>query len=117
MSDLRASVGKLAHKIGGVKAAILVEANGIEVAAWGEADFDTVSAELAELWMQVNATDMRSTAGQMMGLQIKGSNGGWVAVPLGEEYVLAVLVDAGVPLGKAMFYASEWVAENLEEFS
>lgn len=116
MFDLYESFEELTRKIGGVKAALIVDNNAIEVATWGEADFETASAELVEIWKQAGASDVCLVSGRMRSLQISGSEGGWTVVPLGDEYMLAILVDAGIVLGKAKFYASEWVLANREEF-
>jgi predicted regulator of Ras-like GTPase activity (Roadblock/LC7/MglB family) len=106
----------LAQTVGGVRAVLVIEISGIEVATWGEMDFETAAAELAELWRQVGATETCAAPGPLKAIDVLGSEGTWVVVPLGTEYMLALLCGPGVAPGKARFYSVEWVREQREDF-
>jgi predicted regulator of Ras-like GTPase activity (Roadblock/LC7/MglB family) len=117
VSDLGDGLEELAGTIGGVRAALVIETSGIEVATWGDADFETSAAELAELWRQVEATETCAASGPLKALDLVGADGTWMAVPLGAEYMLALLCDSAVPPGRARFYASEWTRDRHEDFA
>ncbi len=117
MSDLTIGLGRLAERIGGARAALVIEASGIEVATWGSADFEALAAEWAELWKRIGASDTLAADGKVEALEVRRVDGSWVLVPLADEYVLALLSEPGVPQGKVRFYAREWAIENREDFA
>ncbi len=117
MSDLSASVQALCERIGGVEAAVLLERTGIEVATWGEADFEAVAAELADLWKRASEAGAVCSSGapRMLSLETPGRT--WLVLPVGDDYLLGLATAGGVPPGRARFYAAEWVRAHREEFS
>ncbi len=117
MTDLHESLAELARGLEGVKALLVIEGSGIEVATWGDGDFEAAAAEFAELWRQLGVAEALHRAGATKALTFHGAQGAWVAVPLGEDYVLAVLAGAKMPAGKAQFYATEWAHRHREEFA
>ncbi|GAB4267224.1 MAG: hypothetical protein Kow0092_20470 [Deferrisomatales bacterium] len=117
MSDLERALGALAERAGGVRAALVVETSGIEVACWGRADFEAAAAEWAELWRQVRAGETLGGADGVASVTILGARGGWVALPVGGDYLLLLAFDASVPPGRARFYAAQWARERGEEFA
>jgi predicted regulator of Ras-like GTPase activity (Roadblock/LC7/MglB family) len=117
VSDLTDSLKQLAARIGGVRAVLVIEASGIEVATCGRADFEALAAEWAELWKRVGSSETLFGESALETLELRSAGGGWVVVPLGEEYVLALQAEPGVPPGKVRFYAREWAMENREDFA
>ncbi|MDF1553035.1 MAG: hypothetical protein P1P84_08235 [Deferrisomatales bacterium] len=117
MSDYERTLGELAARISGLRAALVFESSGIEVCSWGGADPDLNAAEFAELLGRLGATDTVAAEGSMDGVTIRGTEGQWLLVPLGAEYALALLAEPAVPQGKLRFYAEEWVAAHREEFA
>jgi len=117
VSDLNAALQELCGRIGGVEAAVVLERTGIEVATWGEADFEAVAAELADLWKRASeaATVCASGAPRMMSVETPGRT--WLLVPLGDDYLLGLAAGGSVPPGRVRFYAAEWVRAHREEFS
>ena len=117
MSDYERTLGELASRISGLRAALVFESSGIEVCSWGGADPDLNSAEFAELLGRLGDTDTVAAEGDLHGVTICGTDGQWLLVPLGAEYALALLAEPTVPQGKLRFYAEEWVAAHREEFA
>ncbi|MHB8765523.1 MAG: roadblock/LC7 domain-containing protein [Deferrisomatales bacterium] len=117
MADLAEALGRLAEDVGGAQAALVLEVSGLEVASWGHGDFEALAAEVAELWRQLAAASELGAAGPVGSLEVLGARGTWVAVPLGQEYLLAVLGRADVPPGKLRFHAGEWAGEHRGEFA
>jgi len=101
----------------GAAAALVLETAGIEVASWGDAEFETAAAEFAGLWREVCATETARAVGVVRALTVEGSLGTWVAVPLGAEYVLSLLSRPGVPPGRLRFWAGEWAREQGGHFA
>lgn len=116
MSDFRSDMENLARSAGAC-AAVVLERSGIDVASWGEADSETAAAEFGELWRQLRAADAARAPGELRSLEIVGTEGAWVAVPVGPDYVVALLTRAGVAPGRARFFASEWAAAHQGEFA
>ncbi len=116
MSDLEDQLRELAHRAG-ARAAVLLETSGIEVAAWGEADAETVAAEFAELWRRVKGAEAPGVLQAVRGLAIEGTHGTWVATALADDYLLAVLAAPSAVPGRARFYASEWAQAHRGEFT
>ena len=117
MSDYERTLGELAARVSGVRAALVFESSGIEVCSWGETDPDLNSAEFAELLGHLGDTDTVAAEGALYGISIHGAAGQWLLLPLGVEYALALLADPSVPQGKLRFYAGEWVVAHREEFA
>jgi predicted regulator of Ras-like GTPase activity (Roadblock/LC7/MglB family) len=117
MSDLAEGLARLADRIGGARAALVIESSGIEVATWGRANFEAVAAECAELWKRAGSSETLIRDGIVETLEVRGAEGGWLLLSLGEEYVLALLAEPLVPPGKVRFYAKEWAIENREDFA
>lgn len=116
MSDYERTLGELASRVSGVRAALVFEASGIEVCSWGEADPDLNAAEFAELIGRVQETDSVNAEGEVRGLSIQGERGQWLLLPVGAGYALALLADESVPSGRLRFYAEEWVLANQGDF-
>ncbi len=114
MSDLDRALQDLCGRLGGVRAAVVMESSGIEVAAWGEADFETIAAELAELWSAAARAESVGPGLRSMVLEADGEV--WTLTALGEGYVVALLTAQGVPPGKVRFHAGEWARALREEF-
>ncbi len=117
MAELQEALGALANEVGGVRAALVVEATGIPVAAWGEVEEDHLAAELADLWARAGAPGLCTGTGQPRAVEFSGAGGAWVAVQLGDEYLLALLTGQGVPSGRVRFLAGEWAAARRKEFA
>lgn len=117
MSDLSGSLAALAEGLDGVVAALVIEATGIEVETWGDVDFEAAAAEWADLWKQARNTESLAPAGRVDAFQLNTSVGCWVAVPLGQDYVLTLLAAPELPPGKARFYAREWALRHSEVFT
>ncbi len=115
--ELGERLRELCRRVGGARAAVIFERTGIEVAAWGDTDAETAAAEVAELWQQASDAETLARAGGVTGLDLRAAGATWVTVPLGREYVLAVLAGAEIPPGKARFYAAEWARLHGEEFA
>lgn len=117
MADLHDSLEELARTLLGSRAILVIERSGIEVATWGREDFEVAAAEMAELWRQVATADSLRRVGETSALTFHGVGGTWVAVPLGTDYVLAVLAGTDLPAGKVRFYATEWARRHEGEFA
>ena len=117
MFDLNASLQELCGRIVGIEAAVVLERTGIEVATWGEADFEAVAAELADLWKRAAEAEAVCASGapRMMCVETPGRS--WTLVPLGDDYLLGLAAGEAVPPGRVRFYAAEWVRAHREEFS
>ena len=116
MSDYDASLGEMATRVSGLRAALVFESSGIEVSSWGGADPDTNSAEFAELLARLKEADSVALEGPVAGLSILGDTGQWLVLPVRDDYALALLADPTVPAGKLRFYAEQWVAEHGGDF-
>lgn len=101
----------------GARAVVVLERSGIDVASWGEADSETAAAEFGELWRQLRAADAVRAPGGLRSLEIVGSEGAWVAVPVGRDYAVALLTGPGIAPGRARFFAAEWAAAHEGEFA
>ncbi len=115
MSDLYAAIEDLCTRLSGVRAALVLERSGIEVASWGEADFETAAAELAELWSAAARTE--SVGPGLRTLVVEADGEVWTLTALGRDYLLAILAAEAVPAGKVRFYAGEWARAHREEFA
>lgn len=116
MSDLEGPLRELGHAVG-ARAAVLLEASGIGVAAWGEADVEGGAAEFAELWRRVKGAGAPGLLQSVSGLAIEGAHGTWVATALADDYLLAVLAAPWGGAGRTRFYASEWAKAHRGEFT
>jgi len=116
VSDLARDLAELGRRCGAV-AGLILETTGIEVASWGEAEFETAAAEFAGIWREASTTDTASAAGGVRALTVEGNLGAWVAVPLGTEYVLGLMAGPNVPVGRLRFYAGEWARDHREQFA
>lgn len=114
-SDLFRALTQLGDKAG-ARAGLVIECSGIEVATWGSADFESLAAEWSELWKRIGASEALAGDGKLESMELHRSAGGWVAVLLGDEYVLALQAKPEVPPGKLRFYAKEWAIEHREDF-
>lgn len=114
---MREVLEALARQIGGVRAVLVVEASGIEVASWGDTDFEVAAAEWAELWRQVRASDGLAPGGAAEAVSLTSRTGTWVVLPLGTDYLLALLAEPGVAAGRVRFYGREWAAAHGEDFA
>ncbi len=117
MSDLNASLQALCRRIGGVEAAVVLERTGIEVATWGEADFEAVAAELADLWKRASEAMAVCASGAPRMIFVETPGRTWLVLPVGDEYLLGLAAGGAVPPGRVRFYAAEWVRTHREEFS
>ena len=116
MFDLHEALGELAGSLAGLRAATVLETSGIEVATWGEADFEVLTAEVAELWRGLASTEALAP-GPPESLELRSRDGAWVVLPLAGDYLLAVLAGPGLPSGKARFYGREWVLRHRGAFA
>lgn len=116
MSDYQSQMEVLARRAG-ARATVVLERSGIDVASWGDADSETAAAEFGELWRQLRTAGAVRAPGELRSLEIVGSEGAWVAVPVGEDYVLALLTGPGIAPGRARFFAGEWAATHRGEFA
>ena len=114
---MRNALEELAERIGGVRAALVIESTGIEVASWGGGDFEVAAAEWADLWKQVRYAAALGAGGEVKAVSIQTPEGVWVALPVTAEYVLAVQAGPGIPPGRVQFYAEEWAAAHGEDFA
>lgn len=111
MSEFEQALEVLAAAIPGLEAAVVLETTGIELAVWGEADFEVVTAEAAELWRAASSAEGLGP-GPVEILCGASRSGSWLVLPLAGDYLLAVLAGPDLPLGKARFYAAEWAREH-----
>lgn len=117
MSELRDSLKAMAEGVGGVRAAVVLETSGIEVASWGDADFEIVGAELSEIWKSIVSAEFLAESAGVEGVEIRLRDGSWIVHPLGAEYVLALRSGPTAPTGKVRFHASQWTVEHRGDFS
>jgi hypothetical protein len=101
VSDFGESLAALASGMGQIRAALVLETTGIEVAAWGKGDFDIFGAELSEVWKVIGSAEF-----------LVASSG-----PEGAEIRLALGPGAGAPPGKVRLHAAQWAHKHREEFS
>ncbi|NTU59563.1 MAG: hypothetical protein HGA98_00715 [Deltaproteobacteria bacterium] len=118
MSDLRSSLGELAEEVGDLRAVVVFEASGVEVAAWGAGEPEAPAAELASVWGGLSASEtVLSLGGALDSVEVRTRSGTWVVLPLGADYLLGLLVGSeGLP-GRARFCGVGWAHRHREEFS
>ncbi|MBI5017426.1 MAG: hypothetical protein HZB55_18305 [Deltaproteobacteria bacterium] len=116
MSEFEQALEELAQTLGDARAAAVLETSGIELAVWGSADFETVTAEVAELWKAAGSSEGLSPE-PPESVVVHGPHGTWIVLPLGADYLLALLAGPDLPAGKARFYAHEWAQEHREAFA
>lgn len=119
MSDIRRSLEELALEVGDLRAALVFESSGIDVATWGDAEFESATVELASVWKNLSSAEIVSSFGGKAPdfLEIRVQTDSWMLIPVGQDYLLALLVGpAGVP-GRARFYGTEWAHRHKEDFS
>lgn len=116
MSEFERALEELARDLEGLKAAVIFETSGIELALWGEADFEAVTAEAAELWKA--AAGAEALGGESLeGLSIQTTTGSWQVLPVGGDYLVALVAAPDVPPGKLRFCAVEWTRDHREAFA
>ena len=119
MSDFRHALEQLALEIGQLRAALVFETSGIDVATWGDAEFEVATAELATVWKDLCAAEIVSALGggepDWLEIRVKGAS--WLLLPVGGDYLLGLLVGPDGFPGKARFYAAEWARLHREDFS
>lgn len=119
MSDIRNALEQLATEIGDLRAALVFENSGIDVATWGDAEFESATTELAALWRGFSSTELVSSLGGSAPdyLEVRVRSQAWMLLPVGTEYLLGMLVGTdGLP-SRARFYGTEWAHRHKEEFS
>jgi predicted regulator of Ras-like GTPase activity (Roadblock/LC7/MglB family) len=114
--EVQETLDELAADLAGLRAAVVLETSGIEVATWGEADFEVLTAEVAELWRGTAAAEALAL-GAPESLEVRSREGAWVILPLAGDYLLAVLSGPDLPAGKARFYGREWVRRHGGDFA
>jgi predicted regulator of Ras-like GTPase activity (Roadblock/LC7/MglB family) len=114
--EIHEALDELAGSLKGLRAATVLETSGIEVATWGEADFEVLTAEVAELWRGLASAEALAL-GTPESLEVRSGEGAWVVLPLAGDYLLAVLAGPGLPSGKARFYGREWVLRHRGDFA
>ncbi|MBI5014180.1 MAG: OmpA family protein [Deltaproteobacteria bacterium] len=92
MAELNATLATLGEQIEGAQALAIIDATGLVAAAWGAADFDTVSAELSEVWKQAGSAETVSASGSVQGLEVHTSRRRWTLVPLDDD-LLTIATD------------------------
>lgn len=107
MSEFERALEDLAQSLDGLRAAVVLETSGIELAVWGDADFDVFTAEAAELWKAASTAEGFGPDAPEM-LCVWSRSGLWLVMPLGGDYLLALVAGPDLPAGKARFYAAEW---------
>lgn len=116
MFEIHEALDDLVASLPGLRAAMVLETSGIEVATWGEADFEVAAAEVAELWRGLAASGSLAL-GPAESLEVRSRDGSWVILPVGGDYLLGVLGGFGLPAGKARFFGREWVLRHRGDFA
>jgi predicted regulator of Ras-like GTPase activity (Roadblock/LC7/MglB family) len=119
VSDLRNALEQLATEIGDLRAALVFESSGIDVATWGDAEFESATTELAALWRSFSSAEVVSSLGASAPnyLEVRVQSEAWMLLPVGKGYLLGMLVGPdGLP-ARARFYGAEWAHRHKEEFS
>lgn len=116
MSEFERALEELAAGLAGLRAAVVLETSGIELACWGDVDVETVTAEVAELWKGAAGAEVLGAAPPAC-VTVQSRAGTWQVLPAGGEYLLAVLAGPEVPAGKVRFHAEEWARDHREAFA
>ena len=116
MSEFDQALEELAQILGDARAAAVLETSGIELAVWGSADFEAVTAEVSELWRTVTSSEGLNPEPPEF-VAVHKPDGSWIVLPLGSDYLLALLAGPDLPVGKVRFYAQEWAQEHREAFA